>query len=95
MGALLRWLRYHRSLGIHHVFVHVEDTPDLLGLLASEEFADFVTVTSGMDNSLDAYNPLSIDNYYTQVEWIRTCRRAMFTHVYTAAGRLIAQHLHL
>ena len=29
------WLRYHLSLGICHVFVHVEDTPELLPLLAS------------------------------------------------------------
>ena len=40
------WLRYHRSLGVCHVFVHVEATPELLPLLASEEFAGFVTVTS-------------------------------------------------
>jgi hypothetical protein len=40
------WLRYHRALGICHVFVHVEATPELLPLLTSGEFADFVTVTS-------------------------------------------------
>jgi len=63
------WLRYHRSLGIYHVFVHVEDTPELVdGLLASEEFRDFVTVTSGSDNSIDAYNPHSPDNYYTLMQ---------------------------
>ena len=61
-------MRYHRSLGISHVLVHVEDTPELIGLLNSEEFADFVTVTSGVDNSLDEYNPVSVDNYYTLMQ---------------------------
>lgn len=62
------WLRYHRSLGIYHVFVHVEDTPELFDLLSSDEFRDFVTVTSGSDNSVDAYNPHSPDNYYTLMQ---------------------------
>ena len=51
------WLRYHRALGISHVFVHVEDTPELLELLSSAEFEGFVTVTTGSDNSLDTHNP--------------------------------------
>lgn len=79
-----RWLRYHRSLGVNHVFVHVEDTPELLPLLATDEFADFVTVTTGSDNSLDTHNPSSSDNYYTlmqrqerQVHWsVAECRKA-------------------
>lgn len=88
MGActcvtLLRWLRYHRSLGICHVFVHVEDTPDLVPCLATDEFADFVTITTGNDNSVDTHNPNSSDNYYTlmqrQERQVRTsvqeCRR--------------------
>jgi hypothetical protein len=62
------WLRYHRSLGIYHVFVHVEDTPELIPLLRDEEFADFVTVTTGNDNSLDTHNPSSADNYYTLMQ---------------------------
>jgi len=61
-------LRYHRSLGIYHVFVHVEDTPELLPLLHSDEFADFVTVTTGNDNSVDTHNPTSSDNYYTLMQ---------------------------
>lgn len=36
------WLRYHLSLGVHRVFVRVEDTPSLLPVLTSDEFADFV-----------------------------------------------------
>ena len=51
------WLRYHKSLGVCHVFIHVEDTPELLELLDSDEFRGFVTVTSGED--------ASPDNYYT------------------------------
>jgi len=62
------WLRYHRNLGIYHVFVHVEDTPDLIPLLESPEFSDFVTVTTGNDNSLDTHNPNSKDNYYTLMQ---------------------------
>uniref|UniRef100_A0A7S4C407 Glycosyltransferase family 92 protein n=1 Tax=Chrysotila carterae TaxID=13221 RepID=A0A7S4C407_CHRCT len=62
------WLRYHRNLGICHVFVHVEDTPELLPLLDSDEFAGFVTVTTGDDNSLDTHNPNSPDNYYTLMQ---------------------------
>ena len=31
------WLRYHRSLGIAHVYVHVEDTPELVALLQTSE----------------------------------------------------------
>lgn len=31
------WLRYHRSLGIAHVFVHVEDTPELVAMLQTSE----------------------------------------------------------
>ena len=62
------WLRYHRSLGISHVFVHVEDTPELVPMLASDEFADFVTVTTGNDNSLDPLNPHASDNYYTLMQ---------------------------
>ena len=63
-----RWLRYHRSMGVYHVFVHVEDTPELIPLLQSEEFADFVTVTTGNDKSEDIYNPTSNDNYYTLMQ---------------------------
>ena len=63
-----RWLRYHRSLGIYKVFVHVEDTPELLPLLRSDEFADFVVVSTGNDNSLDTHNPNSHDNYYTLMQ---------------------------
>jgi len=62
------WLRYHRSLGIYKVFVHVEDTPELLPLLRSDEFADFVVVSTGNDNSLDTHNPNSHDNYYTLMQ---------------------------
>ena len=61
-------MRYHRTLGIYHVFVHVEDTPELLPLLHSDEFADFVTVTTGNDNSVDTHNPTSSDNYYTLMQ---------------------------
>ena len=68
MSSLRRWLRYHLSLGVCHIFVHVEDTPELLPLLASEEFADVVTVTTGNDNSLDTHNPTSSDNYYTLMQ---------------------------
>ena len=79
-----RWLRYHRSLGIYHVFVHVEDTPELLPLLDSAEFKDFVTVTTGDDNSLDTHNPNSSDNYYTLMQRqerqvrrsVQSCRQA-------------------
>ena len=46
----------------------MEDTPDLLWLLGSEEFSDFVTVSVGTDDSLDAYNPASVDNYYTLMQ---------------------------
>ena len=63
-----RWLRYHRSLGICHVFVHVEDTPELLPILESEEFADFVTVTTGNDGSISTHDPNSQDNYYTLMQ---------------------------
>jgi len=78
------WLRYHRSLGIYHVFVHVEDTPELLPLLDSAEFKDFVTVTTGEDNSLDTHNPNSSDNYYTLMQRqerqvrrsVQSCRQA-------------------
>jgi len=62
------WLRYHRSLGIYRVFVHVEDTPELLPLLQSEEFADFVTVSTGKDNSESTHDPASADNYYTLMQ---------------------------
>ena len=48
------WLRYHRALGICHVFVHVEDTPDLPALLQTVEYADFVTVTVGSDKSANS-----------------------------------------
>lgn len=60
------WLRYHLSLGVCHVFVHVEDTPELLPLLASAEFAPFVTVThvSAHDAQKDAAN----GNYYTLMQ---------------------------
>ena len=51
------WLRYHKSLGVCHFFIHCEDTPELLELLDSDEFRGFVTVTSGED--------ASPDNYYT------------------------------
>ena len=49
------WLRYHRSLGIDHIFVHVEDSPELLVLLGTPEFSAFVTVTnlSDKDDSRD------------------------------------------
>ena len=70
------WLRYHRSLGISHVFVHVEDTPELVPMLASDEFADFVTVTTGNDNSLDPLNPHASDNYYTLMQ--RQERQVLF-----------------
>ena len=60
------------------MFVHVEDTPELLPLLASEEFAEFVTVTTGNDNSLDTHNPNSSDNYYTLMQrQERQVRRSM------------------
>jgi hypothetical protein len=55
------WLRYHLALGVDHIFVHVEDTPELLPVLLSDEFADRVTVTSdpcGTGHELD-------DNYYS------------------------------
>ncbi len=72
------WLRYHRSLGIHHVFVHVEDTPELLPLLNSDEFAGFVTVTTGSDGSLDTHKVDSADNYYTlMARQERQVRRSM------------------
>lgn len=60
------WLRYHISLGICHVFVHVEDTLDLLPMLASPEFAPYVTVTH-----VSEHNPLQSSqngNYYTLME---------------------------
>ena len=38
------WLRYHRSLGIYHVFVHVEDTPELLPILKVRPLARRVHV---------------------------------------------------
>ena len=60
------WLRYHLSLGICHVFVHVEDTPELLPLLASAEFAPFVTVTHVSEHT-EANNPKN-GNYYTLME---------------------------
>ena len=48
------WLRYHRSLGIEHVYVHVEGSPDLLPLLQSDEFTTFVTVvTTDQHNESD------------------------------------------
>lgn len=62
------WLRYHRSIGITRVFVHVEDTPELLALLETAEFADFVTVTAGSDRSEDTHKPKSENNYYTLME---------------------------
>ena len=49
------WLRYHRSLGIEHVYVHVEGSPDLLPLLHSDEFTTFVTVVAtDQDNKSDS-----------------------------------------
>ena len=36
--------------------------------LQSGEFADFVTVTTGNDNSMDTHNPNSTDNYYTLMQ---------------------------
>ena len=60
------WLRYHLSLGICHVFVHVEDTPELLPLLASAEFAPFVTVTHVSEHN-ELNNPKN-GNYYTLME---------------------------
>ena len=62
------WLRYHRSIGISRVFVHVEDTPELLALLETPEFSDFVTVTAGSDRSEDTHKPKSEHNYYTLME---------------------------
>ena len=62
------WLRYHRSIGISRVFVHVEDTPELLALLETPEFSDFVTVTAGSDRSEDTHKPKSENNYYTLME---------------------------
>lgn len=60
------WLRYHLSLGICHVFVHVEDTPELLPLLTSAEFAPFVTVTHVSEHT-ETSNPKN-GNYYTLME---------------------------
>ena len=40
----------------------------LLPMLANDEFADFVTVTTGNDNSVDTHNPNSADNYYTLMQ---------------------------
>ena len=34
----------------------------------SDEFADFVVVTTGEDGSLDTHNPDSSDNYYTLMQ---------------------------
>ena len=61
------WLRYHRSLGIYHVFVHVEERRSCSAARV-EEFADFVTVTTGNDGSVDTHNPNSTDNYYTLMQ---------------------------
>ena len=72
------WLRYHRSLGICRAFVHVEDTPELVKLLATPEFADFVSVTTASDLSEDALRPDSQDNYYTlMARQERQVRRAV------------------
>lgn len=60
------WLRYHLSLGICHVFVHVEDTPELLPMLASAEFAPFVTVTHV--SAHDAQKNSANGNYYTLMQ---------------------------
>jgi len=62
------WLRYHISLGVYHIFVHAEDTPELLPLLDSPEFRDYVTVTTGCDNSVDTHKVVSKDNYYTLMQ---------------------------
>ena len=62
------WLRYHRALGLYHVFVHVEDTPELMPLLESEEFDGFLTVTTGCDNSQQWNATSTPDNYYTLMQ---------------------------
>lgn len=50
------WMHYHLSLGVQHFFIRVEDTPELLELLATAEFAPHVTVvsdTAGADTRAD------------------------------------------
>lgn len=53
------WLRYHMQLGICHFFIHVEDTPELLPLLASEPYRGVVTISQKGDASHFK------DNYWT------------------------------
>jgi hypothetical protein len=65
------WLRYHRSLGIEHVFVRVENTPGLLPLLRSDEFAPFVTIVTNAstDDGRDEQAPSAQGgNYYSQFD---------------------------
>ena len=61
------WLRYHRSLGIEHVYVHVEGSPALLSLLQSDEFATFVTVVAANQGNQEG-GRLRESNYFGLME---------------------------
>lgn len=53
------WIKYHLSLGVCHIFLRVEDTPELKGLI--ELFSDKITVE--FSNESNKYN-----NYWTQMD---------------------------
>ena len=55
------WLRYHRSLGVHHVFVHVEDSPELLPLLQSDEFESFVSIVAKSGDEGDSCSAIDVN----------------------------------
>ena len=56
------WLRYHRSLGVHHVFVHVEDSPELLPLLQADEFKDFVIIVATSGDEGDGCSDVNVSD---------------------------------
>jgi len=58
------WLRYHIGLGVCHFYVHVEETPDLLPLLQSDEFAPIVTITI----TTSEHDSIVRDNYYSLMD---------------------------
>ena len=47
------WLNKHRELGIHHFYIRIEDTPELLNYL---QVQDDVTFMDGKGNEYNSYN---------------------------------------
>lgn len=66
---ILGWLEHHRRLGVHRVYVRVEDGPDVVRVLTRPEYADVVYVDSA-DGENDYMSPLYFKTMERQTRWV-------------------------